>query len=80
LSFALGSVPSREDLSSLPLMLLVFGGGVLLIGLFREGSENVLYSVIYDLSALAIGLYSLPATVAAVAALIIVIRGRTTRY
>ena len=33
LSFALGSVPSREDLSSLPLMLLVFGGGVFLIGL-----------------------------------------------
>jgi hypothetical protein len=29
LSFALGSVPSREDLSSVPAALLFFGGGVL---------------------------------------------------
>jgi hypothetical protein len=32
LSFALGSVPSREDLSGLPLLLLVLGGGLLLAG------------------------------------------------
>src|SRR5215212_11122795 len=37
-SFALGSVPSREDLSSLPAMLLVFGGGILLVGLLRTGT------------------------------------------
>jgi hypothetical protein len=30
LSFALGSVPSREDLSSLPVMMVIFGVGVLL--------------------------------------------------
>jgi len=69
LSFALGSVPSRADLSTLPVMLLVFGGGILLFALLRIGAESVLSSAIDDLSALAAGLYSLPATVAAVAAL-----------
>jgi len=70
-SLALGSVPSREDLSSLPAALLVFGGGVLLLGLFRVGSENVFSSAIHDLAALAAGLYALPAAVALVAALLI---------
>lgn len=78
-SFALGSVPSREDLSSLPLVLVVFGGGVFLLVLHRVGSENVLFSAISDLSALAAGLYALPATVAALAALTITVLGRTAR-
>jgi hypothetical protein len=69
LSFALGSVPSREDLSGLPVVLLVFGGGILLVVLLRMGSESVLSSAINELSTLAAGLYALPATVAAVAAL-----------
>ena len=69
LSLALGSVPSREDLSSLPVLLMVFGGGILFVGLLRIGSESVLSSAIDDLSTLAAGLYALPATVAAVAAL-----------
>lgn len=69
-SLALGSVPSREDLSSLPAVLLVFGGGVLLLGLLRVGSENVLSSAVHDLAALAAGLYALPAAVALVAALL----------
>jgi hypothetical protein len=69
LSLALGSVPSREDLSSLPAVLLVFGGGVLLLGLLRVGSSNV-FSAIQDLAALAAGLYALPAAVALVAALL----------
>ena len=76
LSFALGSVPSREDLSSLPGLLLVFGGCVLLVGLLRSGSDGVLFSAIDDLSALAAGLYALPATVAAVAALWVGLAGR----
>ena len=80
LSFALGSVPSREDLSSLPLMLVVFGGGILSIGLLRTGSGSVLSAAIYDLSALAAGLYALPAAVAAASALVITIWGRTFRY
>jgi hypothetical protein len=71
LSLALGSVPSREDLSGLPLMLMLFGGGCLLIRLLRIGSESVLASAINDLSAVAVGLYALPATVAAVVALMI---------
>jgi hypothetical protein len=80
LSFALGSIPSREDLSSLPLLLAVFGGAILLINLFGTGSESVLSLAIYDLSALAAGLYALPATVAVVAALTIWLAGRVIRY
>jgi len=80
LSFALGSVPSREDLSSLPLLLVVFGGGIILINLSGPGSESVLFPAIYDLSALAAGLYALPAIVAVVAALTIGLAGRVIRY
>ncbi len=79
LSFALGSVPSREDLASLPMLLLVFGGGILLVGLLRIGSERVFASAIHDLSALAAGLYALPATVAAVATLTVELAGRAVR-
>jgi hypothetical protein len=80
LSCALGSVPSREDLSSLPILLLFFGCGILLIGILRTGSENVLSSAVYDLSALAASLYALPATVAVVAALTMGLAGRVIRY
>jgi hypothetical protein len=80
LSLALGSVPSRADLSTLPVMLLVFGGGILLVGLLRIGTESVLTSAIDDLSSLAAGLYALPATVAAVAALTMGLAGRTIRW
>src|SRR5215208_2033355 len=79
LSFALGSVPSREDLSSLPAMLLVFGSGVLLAALLRTGTGSVLTSAIDDLSALAAGLYALPATVAALAALTVGLARGTIR-
>ncbi len=71
LSLALGSVPSREDLSSLPAALVVFGSAVLLLGLFGPGPENTIPSAIYDLAALAAGLYALPAAVALVAALLV---------
>jgi hypothetical protein len=80
LSFALGSVPSREDLPSLPIMLLIFGSGIFFIGLFRVGSQDVLSSALYDLLALAAGLYALPATVAAAAAVAIGLWERTRRY
>jgi len=80
LSFALGSLPSREDLSSLPLLLVVFGGGIVLIHLLGTGSESVLSPAIYDLSALAAGLYALPATVAFIAALTMPLAGRVIRY
>jgi hypothetical protein len=80
LSFALGSVPSREDLSSLPLLLVVFGGGIILINLSGPGSERVLFPAIYDLSALAAGLYALPAIVAVVAALTIGLAKQVIRY
>jgi hypothetical protein len=80
LSFALGSVPSREDLSGLPMLLLSFGCAILLIGILRTGSESVLSSAVYDLSALAASLYALPATVAVVAALTMGLAGRMIRY
>ncbi len=75
LSFALGSVPSREDLSTLPVVLLVFGVGILSSALLRVGTEDVLSSAIGDLATLAAGLYALPATVAAAAALITMVPG-----
>jgi len=56
LSFALGSVPSREDLSSLPVLLLIFGGGTLLFGLLIIASETVLSSSISNMSVIAEGL------------------------
>jgi hypothetical protein len=80
LSFALGSVPSREDLSSLPLLLVVFGGGIFLVNLLRTGSESVLSPAIYDLCALAAGLYALPVIVAVAAALTMALAGRGLRY
>jgi hypothetical protein len=55
---------------------VVFGIGVLLINLLRTGSERVLY----DLTALAAGLYALPAIVAVVAALTMRLAGRVIRY
>jgi hypothetical protein len=80
LSLALGSVPSREDLGSLPLLLVVFGGVLLLINLLETGSESVLSPALHDLSTLAAGLYALPATVAVIASLTIGLAGRVIRY
>ena len=80
LSFALGSVPSREDLSSLPVMVLIFGGGVLVVGLVRVGPDGVLMATLNDLFTLAAGLYALPAAVAAVAAVLVGLWERVIRY
>ena len=79
LSFALGSVPSREDLSSLPLLLVVFGVGIFSINLLSTGSESVLSPAGHDLAALAAGLYALPAIVATVAAFTMEVAGRAIR-
>ena len=78
-SFALGSVPSREDLSSLPAVLLLFALGVLALSFFREGSQDHLLLALTELSAHAAGIYSLPAAVAATAALLLALRGRGLR-
>ncbi len=79
LSFAVGSVPSREDLASLPALLLLICAGVILIG-FKENSENGLLAAVNDLFALAAGLYALPAMTAVVIALVIGLWRVTTRY
>ncbi len=79
-SFALGSVPSREDLSSVPAALLLFGVGVFLVSFLREGYENGVTAALYDLSMIAARLYSLPAVVAAIAAVVVGLWGRTARY
>ena len=70
-SFALGSVPSREDLSSVPVALLLFALGVSVLSFFREGSQDALLLALAELSARAAGIYALPATVAAAAALLL---------
>jgi hypothetical protein len=80
LSFALGSVPSREDLSGLPLLLAVLGVGILIVGSLRIGKEGVLSSAAYDLSALAAGLYALPAAVAASGAFAMGLLGRPSQW
>ena len=80
LSFALGSVPSRADLSSVPAALIFFGVGVFMVAFLRGGSESTLTGALSDLSALAVRVYSLPTTVAGVAAVMISLWGRTTRY
>jgi hypothetical protein len=80
LSFALGSVPSREDLSGLPLLLAVLGVGILIFGSLRMGTEGVLSSAAYDLSALAAGLYALPAAVAAGGAFAMGLLGRPSQW
>ena len=80
LSFALGSVPSREDLSGLPLLLAVLGVGILIVGSLRIGTEGVLSSAAYDLSTLAAGLYALPAAVAAGGAIATGLLGRSSQW
>jgi hypothetical protein len=79
LSFALGSVPSREDLSSLPVMVLIFGCGVLVVGFVRVGLDDVM-ATLNDLFTLAAGLYALPTAVAAVAAVLVSLWERTIPY
>ncbi len=69
-SFALGSVPSREDFSSVTVTLLLFGIGVFVLSFFQDGSQDVLLALA-GLSAWAAGIYALPAAVAAVAALLV---------
>jgi hypothetical protein len=64
LSFALGSVPSREDLPGLPLLVLVLGGGILLAGSLGTGAGGDMFSAAYDLTALAARIYALPAAMA----------------
>ena len=80
LSFALGSVPSREDLSGLPLLLAVLVAGVLLTIFLRIGTEGGLSSAAYDISALAAGLYALPAAVAACGAFAMGLLGRSSQW
>ena len=75
-SFALGSVPSREDLSSLPVVLLLFALGVLALSFFREGSGNALLLALAELSTRVVGIYALPAAVAAAAALLLALWSR----
>jgi hypothetical protein len=80
LSFALGSVPSREDLSGLPLLLAVLVAGFLLVISLRIGTEGGLSSAACDLSALAAGLYALPAAVAAGGAFAMGLLGRPSQW
>ncbi len=79
-SFALGSLPSREDLSGLPLLVLVLGGGILLAGSLGTGAGGVVFSTAYDLTALATRIYALPAAVAVGGALAMGLLARQDRW
>ena len=79
LSFALGSVPSREDLSGLPLLLLVLGGGILLAGSLGNDAGAARFSAARDLTALVAGLYALPAAVAVSGAIAMGLLARQSR-
>jgi hypothetical protein len=57
---------------------MFFGGGVFLVGLLRGGPEITLTGALYDISALAVRVYALPAAVALAAAVVIALWGRTT--
>jgi hypothetical protein len=70
-SFALGSVPSREDLSSVPAALLLFALGAFTLSIFREASEDTLLLTLTELSTRAAGIYALPAAVATTSALLL---------
>lgn len=78
-SFALGSVPSREDLSSVPAALLLFAVGVFALSFFMEGSEDALLLALSELSVRATGIYALPAAVAAITTLVLGIWSRRLR-
>jgi hypothetical protein len=78
-SFALGSVPSRQDLSSVPAALVLFALGVLVLSLFRKGSEEALLLALTELSARAAGVFALPVVVAVGAALLLGLWGRGVR-
>jgi hypothetical protein len=75
-SFALGSVPSREDLSGLLVMLVLLVAVILASGLLGARFGGGAYRAIHDLFALAAGLYAVPAAVAAAVALATVALGR----
>jgi hypothetical protein len=79
LSFALGSVPSREDLSSLPAALLLFALGVLVLGFFLGSSGEALLLALARFSARAVEIYALPVLVAATAALLLGLWGGRLR-
>jgi hypothetical protein len=80
-SFALGSVPSREDLWSVPAALLFFGGAVFLLSFLQEGYESTTtVAALYNLSAFVVRIYALPTAVAIVAAVVISLWSRTARY
>ena len=78
-SFALGSVPSREDLSSVPAVLLLFALGVFTLSFFQEGPDYPLLFALAELSTRAAGIYALPAAVAATATFLLALCNRQLR-
>jgi hypothetical protein len=54
--------------------------GILIVGSLRMGTEGVLSSAAYDPSALAAGLYALPAAVAAGGAFAMGLLGRPSQW
>ena len=78
-SFALGSVPSREDLSSVPVVILLFAVGALILSFLREGSQDALHLALTELSIWVVRIYALPVAVAIAGALILGLWSRRLR-
>ena len=70
-SFALGSVPSREDLFSVPAAFLLFALGVFALSFFQEGSGDALLLALAELSRWVAVIYALPTGLAAAGALLL---------
>ena len=73
-SLALGSVPSREDLSSVPVVLVLFALGTLALSFLQDGSQAPLLLALFELSGRAAGIYALPTAVAGAAAFLLALR------
>ena len=69
-SFALGSVPSREDLASVPAVLLLFALVAFTLNFFGSAPEDTLLLTLAELSGRVSGVYALPTAVAATAAIL----------
>jgi hypothetical protein len=70
-SFALGSVPSREDLASVPAVLLLFALVAFTLNFFGSAPEDTLLLTLAELSKRVSGVYALPTAVAATAAILL---------
>lgn len=76
-SFALGSVPSREDLSSVPAALLAIGLAVLMLARFDGAAGLDLLTALCTVATYLAPLYALPAVIACAAFVVVSVPKRS---